>query len=449
MTSAVSSLLTSLLGGMAGSSAQSSSGASSSSSASSSGSANQSSANTPAYQLSLSKAAQNQNVISLYQNMQTLGNEFASTALGLATSQFNTNVTSSNGNVASVSAVTNNNYAINVAQLAAAQTLTSGTYASSSSTIGTTGTSLTLQLGDWNGTSFTTAGTAATTISISDNSVQGIASAINAAKAGVTASLVSVTGGVELKITGQTTGAYSGFSLSTSAAMSDLEYDGTARSLSLTQAAVDASYTVNGSLFTSATNSAVPVTTGVDIDLKRVGTVTVTQVNTPTQLLNNVQSLLGYVNSMVQGLTQIKSSIGTMDESGIPSQFINDLTQVGYQSLNGTSSITTLSDIGFNVQPDGTVQFNQTQFTTAYGNDPNAAAFVLSQASIAYATVSSHYAGASGVAQQHIDGLNQLQVAYVYGAQAAAQAAQGTPQSKVSPYGATTNPWAGVNFYQG
>ena len=128
---------------------------------------------------------------------------------------------------------------------------------------------------------------------------------------------------------------------------------------------------------------------------------------------------------------------------------MNSLTQIGYQSLNGSNPITTLSDIGFNVQPDGTVQFNQTQFTTAYGNDPNSVAFVLSQASISYATVSQQYAGSNGSIQDRINELNQLQVAYVYGAQADQQAAQGSYSSRSSPYGATSNPWAGTNFYQG
>ncbi len=450
MSTAVNSLLSNLLGSSSGSSSTSGTSSSSSNSSSSSTSSTQTGANTPAYQLSLSKAAQNQQVITLYQNMQSLGQEFSSTALGLATTQVNSNVNSSNGNIAGVSQVTNNNYAVDVSQLAAAQTLTSGTFASTSATIGTTGDSLVLQLGGWNsGGTFSSAGTTASTISISDNSLNGIARAINNAKAGVTASLVSVSGGVEMQITGQTTGAFSGYSLSTSADLSALEYDGTAKSMSLTTAAVDASYTVNGSLFTSPTNSAVPVTTGVNIDLKRTGNVTISQVNTPTQLVANIQSLVGYVNSLVSGINQIKTTLGTMDESGIPNQFMNALTQVGYQSLNGTNSITTLSDIGFNVQPDGTVQFNQTQFTTAYGQSPTDAAFVLSEASIAYAQVASQYSGSNGVAQSHVDALNQLQVAYVYGAQADQQAAQGSAYTRTSTYGATTNPWAGVNFYQG
>ena len=381
--------------------------------------------------------------------MQTLGQEFASTALGLATTQTNSNVNTSDSTIASISQVTNNNFAVNVSQLAQVQTLTSGTYASSSSTIGITGDSLVLQLGQWNSGTFSSSGTKATTISISDNSLSGIANSINNARSGVTASLVSVSGGVELKLSGQTTGVFGGYSLSTSPDMTALEYDSGAQSLSLTQAATDASYTVNGSMFTSATNSAVPVTTGVDINLNKVGVVTISQVNPPTQMLSNVQSLVGYVNSLVQGISQLKTSLTSLNQSGIPQEFMNSLTQIGFQRLNGNNTITSLNDIGFNVQPDGTVQFNQTQFTTAYGNSPTNTSFVLSEAAIAYAQVSSQYAGSNGIVQGQISELNQLQVAYVYGSQAAVQAAQGSASSRSSPYGATTNPWAGVNFYQG
>jgi flagellar hook-associated protein 2 len=449
MTSAVSSLLTSLLGGASGSSSSAGASSSNSSSASGSTASTQSSDRTPAYQLSLSKAAQNQSAISLYQNLQSLGQEFSSTVLSLATTQANSNVTSSNGKIASVSQVTNNNYAVTVSQLAAAQTLTSGTFASGASTLGTSGDSLTLQLGEWTGGTFSSSGTTASTISITDNSINGIASAINAAKTGVTASIVSVASGVELQLTGQTTGAFSGFTLSASSDMSNLDYNSTATSLSLTHAAVDASYSVNGSLFTSPTNTAVPLTSGVNIDLSRVGAVTITQANAPTQLVGNAKSLVGYINSLVQGISQVKQSLDPLDQAGITTQYVNELTQIGFQSLNGSNSITTLSDIGINVQPDGTVQFNQTTFTNAYGNDPNAASFVLSEASLAYSNISNQFAGAGGVAQSRVDQLNQLQTSLVYGAQAAAQAAQGsTVASTVSPYGATSNPWAGVNFYQ-
>ena len=449
MTSAVNSVLSSLLGNSSSTASSSSSGTSGSSSSSSSSSSTSSSANTSAYELSLSEAAQNQNTINLLGNLQSLGQEFSSTALGLATAQVNSNVSSSNTNIAGISEVTNNNYAVDVSQLATAQTLTSSTtFSSSSATLGTTGDSLVLQLGDWNGTSFTTAGSAATTITIGTNSLTGIANSINAAKAGVSATLVSVSGGVELKLTGETTGAFSGFSLSASSDLSDLEYNGTTNSMSLTQAAVDASYTVNGSLYTSPTNSAVPVTTGVDINLAKVGSVMISQTNAPTQLVANAQSLVSYVNNLIQGIGQVQSSLGTND-AGTCSEFVNALTQVGYQSLNGTNSLTTLSDIGLNVQPDGTIQFNETTFTTAYGNDPTNASFVLSQAAIQYATISDQYAGSNGSIQNKINNLNELQVALVYGSQADAAAAQGTAQTTSSQYGATSNPWAGVNFYQG
>lgn len=446
MASAVSSMLSTLLGSTSSSSSASTGTSSSSSSSTSTSTA---SGETPAYELSLSQAAQNQNTIGLLTNLQSLGQEFSSTALGLATSEVNSNVTTSDGKIADISTVTNNNYAVNVSQLAMAQTLTSSAF-SSSQTLGTSGDTMVLQLGDWNNSSsFTASGSAATTITIGTNTLSGIASAINTAKAGVSASLVSVTGGsVELKLTGDTTGVFSGFSLSTTSDLSSLEYTSTSQSLSLTQAATDASYTVNGSLFTSPTNSAVPVTTGVDIDLNKVGSVMISQVNTPTQLLSSAQSLVSYVNNLVQGIGQVQSSLGAADE-GTCSEYVNALTEIGFQSLNGTNAITTLGDIGLSVQPDGTIQFNQTEFTTAYGDDPTNTSFVLSQAALAYANVSNANAGSNGTIQDRINNLNELQVALVYGSQAAAQAAKGTPQTTSSPYGSETNPWAGTNFYQG
>jgi flagellar hook-associated protein 2 len=439
--SSVNATLASLLGASSGTS---SSGSSSSSSSSSS---TGSSAN-PAYQLSLSQAASNYQIIQGLQSLQSLGEEFASTSLGMATSSLTNNVTSSNTNVASVSTSTDLNYAVNVNQLAASQTLTSGgTFASTASTIGIVGDSLVLKAGSWSGGTFTSSSTTATTITISDNTINGIISSINGAHAGVSASLIGVAGSYSLQLTGTSTGVFGGFAISGSADLSAFEYDGTAKNLTQTTAAVDASYTVNGSLFTSPTNTAVPVAAGVDIDLKAVGAVSIHQAQPPAQALSNIQNLVGYVNSLVQGITQIKGSTLANDQSGITSSFINALTQVGFQSLNGTNVMTTLSDIGFNVQPDGTVQFNQNTFNQAWSKDSNSASFIISQAAIAYSSVASHYAGAGGQVQDQIDRLNMLQTAYVYGAQAAVSASQGqTPQSTSSPYGQTTNPWSGFTF---
>ena len=219
--------------------------------------------------------------------------------------------------------------------------------------------------------------------------------------------------------------------------------------MTLTTAAVDASYSVNGSMFTSPTNDAVPITAGINIDLNQVGSVTISQNVPPTQLVSNAQGLVSYINNFIQGIGQVQSSLGANDSTGQCNQLVNALTQIGFQNVNGSNAITTLSDIGIDIQPDGTAQFDQTTFTNAYGNDPTDTSFVLSQASLAYANVANQYCGSNGTVQDQLNELNQLQVALVYGAQADATAAQGSASSRTSPYGATSNPWAGTNFYQG
>ena len=444
MSSAVSSLLSSLLGSSSSSGSSATSSSSSSSSSTASTSSSQTAQNTPAYELSLSQAAQNQNLISALQSLQTLGQEFSGNALGLATSDLNNSVTSSDQNVASISTSTNNNYSLNVTQLAQEQTLTSSIYSSSSATVGTAGT-LTLQLGEWQGSTFTAAGPAATSVAVTNPTVSGIATAINSAKAGVTASIVTVSTGVELQLTGTSTGLINGFSIGANGGLGALEYDKTAQSLSLTQSADDASYTVNGSLYTAPDNTSVPVANGVNVDLKRTGSVTVTQSEPPTQMLQNIQTLVGYVNNMIQGLSQVQSALGP-NNSGVVEDMVSQLTQVGFQNLNGNSSISTLADIGFDVQPDGTVQFNQTTFEQAYSQDPNATSFVAQQAALTYSNAVSNYTGGNGQVQQQVNELDQLQTALVYGAQASAQAAKGSPSSTYSPYGQTSNPWAGTTF---
>lgn len=161
-----------------------------------------------------------------------------------------------------------------VDQLATAQTAHSGAIADRSAAMGT-GT-LTLTLGNAtvsNGamTDFT-AGSAtpvSITIDSTNNSLDGIAAAINRANAGVTASILSDGQGARLVLKGAT-GAAQGFTLSAQSDSGDLSAIAVgpgAGATTIGAAAQDAKLTVDGVALTRPTNSIDDLISGVRIDL--------------------------------------------------------------------------------------------------------------------------------------------------------------------------------------
>ncbi len=148
------------------------------------------------------------------------------------------------------SAAAQGTYSLEVQNLATAQTLTSAPLGSANSTVGT-------------GTLTISVGGASTAINIdsTDNTLSGIAAAINSAtnNPGVTASVITSSDGARLVLSGTTTGAGNTITVTQSGGdggLSSLVYDpaDNVTNLTQTQAAQDANYTLNGFAATSSSN---------------------------------------------------------------------------------------------------------------------------------------------------------------------------------------------------
>ena len=152
-------------------------------------------------------------------------------------------------------------YSIAVQNLASGASLSSQPVATDTTAIGTGSLKISV-----NGVSGTL------TIDSTDNTLQGIAAAINSGTGnpGVTASILTTTEGSRLVLTGTNTGAKNGITVTQSGGdggLSALVYDpadtSVTSTLTQTQAAQDAAFTVNGYAATSASNSVSSVITGV------------------------------------------------------------------------------------------------------------------------------------------------------------------------------------------
>jgi len=275
-------------------------------------------------------------------------------------------------------------YAVNVSQLAQPQISTSQSYPSASQTIFGAGT-LTIQAGAYsaNGGSFT-ASRSPVSIPVTDGSLNGIASAINKANDGITATVVKASdGGSQLQLTGQS-GADAGFQIGGIAALGS--------SLQLTQASTDAEYSVNGGATqTSPTNSGVSIGQGATADLTTTGPMTVSVPFGLSMANGAAQTLVSSVNSLVNSLSQLTGKSGQLSgDTGVAGSLSKALSQ----ALT-TSGGNALAAIGITTQSDGTLAIDQSTLQQAYTSNPTGTRATLDKVSTAIQTLLSGNGGAA------------------------------------------------------
>jgi flagellar hook-associated protein 2 len=270
-------------------------------------------------------------------------------------------------------------YAINVQQLAEAQTVKSAEFANTNQSVVGTGT-LTIQLGTVDATGKTfTAGGASITIKIGDGTLTGIASAINGAKAGVTASVVQGSDGkYQLVTTGTKTGAANAFSIG---GIAGLTYDPTApasSALTLGQAAQDAHYTVNGTAETSPSNQGAPVAPGVVATLAALGPATVSAPYGQQQAAAAANKLVTSFNSLLSSMAALAAPGGNLNaDPSVAAKLAQAMSTVAGETLVRGKG---LADIGITAGPGGALAIDPTKLQSAYAADPTGSSAVIVRA---------------------------------------------------------------------
>ncbi|MES2878829.1 MAG: flagellar filament capping protein FliD [Pseudomonadota bacterium] len=285
------------------------------------------------------------------------------------------------GSTASSTALT-----VSVQQLAQAQSTTSAGIAKGTAA-GATG-SLSIKLGTWSGASFTQGAAAGIDVTVdATDTVSTIASKINAANAGVTATVLSDGTNERLVVRSTSTGAAAGFNIAATggnAALSTFAFtDSTVTTPSATgmfmgQSGLDAQLKINGVALTSATNNMTNVTPGVSLQLLQTTTasVDITVANDQDVVQKNIQSFVDAYNNLNKTLASA-TAYSAATKTGGPLQ--GDSTTLGLQnalrSMLGSSStgstFTRLSEIGLERQTDGSLKINQTKLTSAMQNQGN------------------------------------------------------------------------------
>ena len=280
----------------------------------------------------------------------------------------------------------NGSYDITVNQLAKAHSLASGSYASTDEVVGT-GT-LTLRFGTTDYTppdpgpesynAFTLnpeRDVATITIDSSNNTLEGVRDAINAADAGVTAAIVNDGSGFRLLLSSAQTGAANSIEIAVAdsgdgdnadaSGLSALAFNSTATNLSQTVAAQDANFTVNGLAISTAGNVATDVIEGIDLTLKDVsGAAPVTvSVSEDTEALKElVTDFVDGFNNFVRtanGLTAYDAesgSAGALQGDFSVRSITGQLRQVLSDAVEGFNGpFSNLSELGITTETDGTL----------------------------------------------------------------------------------------------
>ena len=349
----------------------------------------------------------------------------------------NRSVTLSNSSAASATVRANaplGTYSLSNIVLAQAQSVYSQDFSSASNTAVGTGT-LQIQVGS---------GTVANvTIDSSNNTLNGIAAAINSANAGVNAAVIYDGAGYRLTLSGTNTGSGSAFTVSTSGAtgsLSSLSYSsGTSGGMTLSQAAQNASFTVNGLNISSATNSVSGAIPGVSLNLLAAsGSTTLTVGTDSTAFVSAVQNFVSAFNSAMGTMNQLTAYGGPSGQSGplignaaltsLRTQLLNLISGQGIGTVPN-SPYASLGGVGVNLNKDGTLVLDTGTLNQALSSNYNAVAGLFGQ--VGTTTNSNVQYVAAGSATQA--------GTYAVGVTSAATQASVTASNRVASGGITSN----------
>ena len=234
------------------------------------------------------------------------------------------------------------------------------------------------------GTLTVTIGGTATPIAIgsADATLDGIAAKLNAAGLGLTATVVTDTGGARLTIKGAT-GAANAFTIdgadddpnASGRSLADLSVGANATGTTIGTTAADAELVLDGATFHRATNSVSDLLPGVRLDLKGAGTTTLG--TTPptaalTQAVNDLVETLNQLHGVVAAETDAKTGALRGDPAAAAlTRALTGLTTVSL-AANASGAPRTLGDIGVRTERDGTLSVDSVRLAKALATYPQA-----------------------------------------------------------------------------
>jgi flagellar hook-associated protein 2 len=269
-------------------------------------------------------------------------------------------------------------YTVVASQLARAQSLASGSFASSTAVVGA-GT-LTIDVGTWAGdlsAHTPKTGTTALTITLTDpnTTLAQVRDAINAANGAVNAAIVQDASGARLTLTSKSTGLENALRVTATGSLGALAYapDAGANGLTQTQSAANALATVNGLAIESPSNTLGSVLEGVSLTLLKASATPVSvtvaadsgsQRKALTEFVNAYNALNGFLATQT-GFDEKSKVGGSLQGDSAAVGLRNQLRSMLRQS-GGTSEVfDRLVQIGFDIQRDGSIKLDNAKLDAA------------------------------------------------------------------------------------
>jgi flagellar hook-associated protein 2 len=258
-------------------------------------------------------------------------------------------------------------FQITVDSLAAEQRTYSKQFASSSAALGQVG-SISIQVGTGTPKSFDV---------VAGDSLESIASKINALGLRASASIVNEGSTSRLQIRGLDTGIANALTINETGTTLDLNGTGVPPEGGKTIAATDAVLWVDGFQITRSTNQITGAIQGVTLALKQTSAtpVTVSVASDPTATKANIKAMVSAFNTVISsihfaaGYGSIKATNQTLSGDSALRTIADRLTSTVSYSIGGSSVYQMLSQVGVSLTKDGTLSFDESKFDTAVAAD--------------------------------------------------------------------------------
>lgn len=249
---------------------------------------------------------------------------------------------------------------IAIEQLARAQTVYSGYVSDAAAPVGQG--SMTLSVG---GRDF------AITIDAANDSLNGLASAINASGSGVSANVISDASGARLVLRGDT-GSAKAFTLtSADPTLQRFAYGG-GGTMTLGQAAQDAKFTVDSVAYVRDSNIVADVLPGVTLTFKKASPgapVSIGTTRPADALRQTIQDFVSVYNTLRKDMDAARQATGGDSALRLLDRQLGSLLST---ALSSNGSIARLSDIGISTNRDGTIGLNSAKLEAALKDQPDA-----------------------------------------------------------------------------
>jgi flagellar hook-associated protein 2 len=316
----------------------------------------------------------------------------AASALTRASTWNQTAGTSSDSASVAVTTDANNlpgSYSIEVLSLAKAQSNTSKTYTAATDLVGE-GT-IHIELGTWGpGNNFTAKpDTTAIDISVGPpaKSLAEVRDMVNAANAGITATVLTDASGARLVFRSTATGAANGFKLTVTdtdgnnvdtSGLSALAFDPSVGVVTMAQAlaAANASALINGAPVSSASNTLSNIVDGMTLMLKKPTTAAVDVTTAPDKdaIKKKVEAFVSAYDDLNKELAaQTKydaasKTAGTLQGDSAAVSLRAALRNTLRGNSSASTMFTRLADIGFDVKQDGSITLDGAKLDNALAN---------------------------------------------------------------------------------